>query len=70
MFKLINVLGKFVVKMYFREAKRLGANSKANSELADQLYKDACAAYSRSTNQVNQSAAVAAKAQALTKFFN
>ena len=41
MFKFINTLGKLVVKMYFREAKRLNDKARKDAAQAQRLAKQA-----------------------------
>lgn len=41
MFKFINALGKLVVKMYFREAKRLNDKARKDAAQAQRLAKQA-----------------------------
>ena len=69
MFKFINALGKLVVKLYFIEAKRLDKKAKADSqraiEFAKQYHEKADAAFSG----IHKSAAIAAKAQSMSKLF-
>lgn len=65
MFKLIEKLGKFVVKMYFKEAKTLMEHAKESAKVAkfhDGASKDAREV---SIQKAIASAKVAAKAQKL-----
>lgn len=69
MFKLINALGKLVVKMYFGEAKRLNAKAQKDSAVAQRLAKEARLRSEAAIEGVNKAAEVAAKATDLNKFF-
>lgn len=69
MFKLINALGKLVVKMYFGEAKRLNAKARKDSAQAQKLAKEARLLSEGAIAGVNKSAEIAAKATDLNKFF-
>lgn len=70
MFKLINALGKLVVKLYFMEAKKLDKKAKADAQRAVELAKQSRAKSDASIEGVHKSASIAAKAQSMIKFFN
>lgn len=69
MFKFINALGKLVVTLYFIEANKLDKKAKADSRLAIELAKQSREKSDAAVSGVNKSAAIAAKAQAMSKFF-
>lgn len=76
MFKFINTLGKLVVKMYFREAKRLNDKARKDAAQAQRLAKQAqrLAKQARLLSEdasagVTSAAKIAAKATDLNKFF-
>lgn len=69
MFKLINLLGKFVVKAYFKHAAGLNKIAQAESKAAVALAKKSDQALKASFKASDASAEVAAKAQQLSKFF-
>ncbi len=70
MFKLINALGKLVVKLYFMEAAKLDNKAKADSKRAIELAKESREKADRATEGVHKAAAIASKAQSMSKFFN
>ncbi|QXV78419.1 hypothetical protein bas67_0026 [Escherichia phage ErnstBeyeler] len=69
MFKFINTLGKLVVKMYFREAKRLNDKARKDAEQAQRLAKHARLLSEDASAGVTSAAKIAAKATDLNKFF-
>ena len=69
MFKFINTLGKLVVKMYFREAKRLNDKARKDAALAQRLAKQARLLSVHADAGVTDAAMIAAKANDLNKFF-
>ncbi|ACV32466.1 gp4.3 [Escherichia phage 285P] len=69
MFKFINTLGKLVVKMYFREAKRLNDKARKDAEQAQRLAKRARLLSEDASAGVTSAAKIAAKATDLNKFF-
>ena len=69
MFKFINTLGKLVVKMYFREAKRLNNKARKDAEQAQRLAKQARLLSEDASAGVTSAAKIAAKATDLNKFF-
>lgn len=69
MFKFINTLGKLVVKMYFREAKRLNDNARKDAAQAQRLAKQARLLSEDANAGVTSAAKIAAKATDLNKFF-
>lgn len=69
MFKFINTLGKLVVKMYFREAKRLNDKARKDSARAQKLAKEARLLAEDASAGVTSAAKVAVKATDLNKFF-
>lgn len=69
MFKFINTLGKLVVKMYFREAKRLNDKARKDSARAQKLAKEARLLAEGASEGVTSAAKVASKATDLNKFF-
>lgn len=69
MFKLIERLGKLVVKMYFREATKLVAESKEFAKAAKFHAAAADKALKESVESSNEAAKVAAKAQKLKELF-
>lgn len=69
MFKSINTLGKLVVKLYFLEAKRLDKKAKADSQRAIELAKQSREKSAAAVSGVHKSAAIASKAQSISKFF-
>ncbi|ACF15748.1 hypothetical protein HOU63_gp29 [Yersinia phage PYPS50] len=69
MFKFINTLGKLVVKMYFREAKRLNDKARKDAEQAQRLAKQARLLSEDASAGVTSAAKIAAKATDLNKFF-
>lgn len=69
MFKFINTLGKLVVKMYFREAKRLNNKARKDAAQAQRLAKQARLLSEDASAGVTSAAKIAAKATDLNKFF-
>ena len=69
MFKFINTLGKLVVKMYFREAKRLNDKARKDAAPAQRLAKQARLLSEDASAGVTSAAKIAAKATDLNKFF-
>ena len=69
MFKFTNTLGKLVVKMYFREAKRLNNKARKDAAKAQRLAKQARLLSVTADAGVTDSAMIAAKATDLNKFF-
>ncbi|QBZ69004.1 hypothetical protein [Shigella phage VB_Ship_A7] len=69
MFKFINTLGKLVVKMYFREAKRLNDKARKDAAQAQRLAKQARLLSEDASAGVTSAAKIAAKATDLNKFF-
>ena len=69
MFKFINTLGKLVVKLYFREAKRLKDKARKDAEQAQRLAKQARLLSEDASAGVTSAAKIAAKATDLNKFF-
>lgn len=69
MFKFINILGKLVVKMYFREAKRLNDKARKDAAQAQRLAKQARLLSEDASAGVTSAAKIAAKATDLNKFF-
>ena len=69
MFKLTNTLGKLVVKMYFREAKRLNNKARKDAAKAQRLAKQARLLSVTADAGVTDAAMIAAKATDLNKFF-
>ncbi|WPJ67491.1 hypothetical protein car1b_023 [Escherichia phage Carena] len=69
MFKFINTLGKLVVKMYFREAKRMNDKARKDAEQAQRLAKQARLLSEDASAGVTSAAKIAAKATDLNKFF-
>lgn len=69
MFKFINTLGKLVVKLYFREAKRLNDKARKDAEQAQRLAKQARLLSEDASAGVTSAAKIAAKATDLNKFF-
>lgn len=69
MFKFINALGKLVVKLYFIEAKKLDKKAKADSQRAIELAKQSREKSDAAVSGIHKSAAIAAKAQSISKFF-
>lgn len=69
MFKFINTLGKLIVKMYFREAKRLNDKARKDAEQAQRLAKQARLLSEDASAGVTSAAKIAAKATDLNKFF-
>ncbi|UEW68669.1 hypothetical protein vBSEqdws315_18 [Enterobacter phage vB_SEqdws-315] len=69
MFKFINTLGKLVVKMYFREAKRLNDKARKDAEQAQRLAKQARLLSEDASAGITSAAKIAAKATDLNKFF-
>lgn len=69
MFKFINTLGKLVVKMYFREAKRLNDKARKDASQAQRLAKQARLLSEDASAGVTSAAKIAAKATDLNKFF-
>ena len=67
--KFINTLGKLVVKMYFREAKRLNDKARKDAEQAQRLAKQARLLSEDASAGVTSAAKIAAKATDLNKFF-
>lgn len=70
MFKFIKSLGRFVVRMYNAEARRLDKTAKAESKLAQELALKARKLSESSIENVNEASKVAYQAQQLSKFFN
>ena len=69
MFKFINTLGKLVVKMYFREAKRLNNKARKDAAQAQRFAKQARLLSEDASAGVTSAAKIAAKATDLNKFF-
>lgn len=69
MFKFINTLGNLVVKMYFREAKRLNDKARKDAAQAQRLAKQARLLSEDASAGVTSAAKIAAKATDLNKFF-
>lgn len=69
MLKLIKSLGKLVVNLYFREAKKLDAQAKESAESAVFHAKASDKALKESQEAVAESAKLASQAQAISKFF-
>lgn len=69
MFKFIDTLGKLVVKMYFREAKRLNDKARKDAAQAQRLAKQARLLSEDASAGVTSAAKIAAKATDLNKFF-
>ncbi|APD19664.1 hypothetical protein HOR40_gp21 [Pectobacterium phage PP74] len=69
MFKFINTLGKLVVKMYFREAKRLNDKARKDTAKAQRLAKQARLMAGDASAGITSAAKIAAKATDLNKFF-
>ena len=69
MFKFINTLGKLVVKMYFREAKRLNDKARKDAAQAQRLAKQARLLSEDASAGVASAAKIAAKATDLNKLF-
>lgn len=69
MFKFVKVLGKLVVKLYFREAKALDKLSKLEAKASVKLAEKADKAFQASVRANNEAAKVAAQAQSISKFF-
>lgn len=69
MFKFINTLGRLVVKMYFREAKRLNDKARKDAAQAHRLAKQARLLSEDASAGVTSAAKIAAKATDLNKFF-
>ena len=69
MFKFINILGKLVVKMYYREAKRLNDKARKDAAQAQRLAKQARLLSEDASAGVTSAAKIAAKATDLNKFF-
>lgn len=69
MFKFINTLGRLVVKMYFREAKRLNDKARKDAAQAQRLAKQARLLSEDASAGVTSAAKIAAKATDLNKFF-
>lgn len=70
MFKLVKVLGRFVSKMYTREAKLLNKKAKVEAAAAIKLAQAADKARQASLANVDEAARVALQGQAISKFFN
>ena len=66
---MFKFLGKLVVKLYFIEAKKLDKKAKADSQRAIELAKQSREKYDAAVSGINKSAAIAAKAQSMSKFF-
>ena len=69
MFKFTNTLGRLVVKMYFREAKRLNDKARKDAAQAQRLAKQARLLSEDASAGVTSAAKIAAKATDLNKFF-
>lgn len=69
MFKFINTLGRLVVKMYFREAKRLNDKARKDAAQAQRLAKQTRLLSKDASAGVTSAAKIAAKATDLNKFF-
>lgn len=70
MFKLINALGKLVVKLYFVEAKKLDKRAKSDAQRATELAKQSRDKSDAARFGVYKASSIAAKAQSMSKFFN
>lgn len=76
MFKIVQKLGKFVVKMYYKEATRLKRESAKASEqssvmfaVADEYRKQGGECQIKALNAIKQAEEVQAKAKALEGLF-
>lgn len=76
MFKLIKMLGKFVAKMYTKQATILVAKSKAQKSAAEAANREAAELlsvckrlHSKSGETSDEAARVALQGQTLSKFF-
>lgn len=69
MFKFIDTIGKLIVKMYFREAKRLNDKARKDAAQAQRLAKQARLLSEDASAGVTSAAKIAAKATDLNKFF-
>lgn len=69
MFKLINRLGKLLVRLYNAEARKLNTKARAEAKLAQDLALRARKLSESSVENTNSAAKVAAQAQQLAKFF-
>ena len=69
MFKFIKSLGKFVIKMYNVEAKRLNAKARTEAALAKKLARRVQELTQVSMDNTAEAAKVAAQAQKLKEFF-
>lgn len=70
MFKLINRLGKLLVRLYNAEARKLNTKARAEAKLAQDLALRARKLSESSVENTNSAAKVAAQAQQLAKFFD
>ena len=69
MFKFIKSLGKFVIKMYNVEAKRLNAKARTEAALAQKLARRVQELTQGSMDNTAEAAKVAAQTQKLKEFF-
>lgn len=69
MFKLVKLLGRFVGKMYNREAKLLAKKSDVLAKAADDLQDAADRAHVESVESREQSKRIALQGQTIGKFF-
>lgn len=70
MFKLINRLGKLIVRLYNAEARKLNTKARAEAKLAQELALRARKLSESSVANTDEAAKVAAQAQQLAKFFD
>ncbi len=69
MFALVKALGRFVSKMYIREARLLNKKAKVEGAAAVRLAKAAEVAKQKSLENVDAAARVALQGQSISKFF-
>lgn len=70
MFKLIKRLGKFIVRAYIAEGRRLEAQAKAEAKVARELAEKVAKLHDASLVHIDEAAKVAAQAQQLSVFFD
>lgn len=69
MFKLINKLGKFIVRLYFAEARKMHNQALLDAKLSRDLAERSRSLSDKAIRLTNESAEVANRANELSKFF-
>lgn len=70
MFKLINKLGKLIVRLYFAEARKMYKQALLDAKLSRDLAERSQSLSDKAIRLTNESAEVASRANELSKFFS